>query len=109
MFSLLIPLHALTRLNPAGRQASKRISRKLSPGLLGTRQGQTRPLVPAACSASALQTAQGQLCLPHKPHGSQACPLIPLAALSPPAMGPGSEGTTVAPLFWATSPGTSLS
>lgn len=77
MFSLLIPLHALTRLDPAGRQASKRISGELSPGLLGTRQGQARPWVPAACTASALQAAQGQLCLPHKPHGSQACPLPP--------------------------------
>lgn len=109
MFSLLIPLHALTRLDPAGRQASKRISGELSLRLLGTRQGQTRPSVPAACSASALQTAQVQLCLSYKPHGSQACPLIPLATLSPPDIGPGWEGTTVAPLFQATSPGTSLS
>lgn len=57
MFLLLIPLHALTRLGPAGRLASEGISRGPSRGLLGTSQGQTRPWVPAASLPAPLQSS----------------------------------------------------
>ena len=94
MFSLLIPLHALTRLGSAGRQASKGISG----GSAGAAGYQPRPdSALGSCHLLGRPTAdraQGLFCAPHKPHSNLACPLILLGTLSPPYMVPGQEETT---------------
>lgn len=80
MFLLLIPLHALTRLDPAGRLASEGISGGPSRGLLGTSPGQTRLRAPATSSPTPPQAPTGPAlsasqATRREAPGSLACPL----------------------------------
>lgn len=82
MFSLLIPLHALTRLGPAGRPASKGISG-------GPNRGaghQPRPdLALGSCRLLSRATAELGACLSSHMEvlGGLACPLAPVPPPQP--------------------------
>lgn len=73
MFLLLIPLHALTRLGPAGRLASELISRGPSHGCWVPAKARLSPgFLPPACQPHC--RTRGLLSLPLKPQGSSGQP-----------------------------------